>query len=145
VFLVARTGRYRHGSTARRGNATCSVARCYTYTVHHGPAIQPGDPFRVYDIHMYITVLYCYLRYSSVTIIYPVPRSLSQFPGLVHINTNRISKAASSRPSFQELQSFLSTSDEARSPLVNCPPDAARPGYNYREYYPAPTAEEQSE
>jgi hypothetical protein len=59
----------------RRG----SVARCYTYTVHHGPAIQPGVPFRVYDIHMYITALYSYLRYSSVTIVYPSIHS-SQIP-----------------------------------------------------------------
>jgi hypothetical protein len=63
----------------RRG----SVARCYTYTVYHGLVIQPGVPFRVYDIHMYITVLYSYLRYSSVTIIYPsipIPKFPSQFP-----------------------------------------------------------------
>jgi hypothetical protein len=36
----------------RRG----SVARCYTCTAYHRPAIQPGVPFRVYDIHIYITV-----------------------------------------------------------------------------------------
>jgi hypothetical protein len=50
---------------------TKPVARCYKYTVYHGLVIQPGVPFRVYDIHLYITVLYSYLRYSSVTILYP--------------------------------------------------------------------------
>ena len=39
----------------------------------------------------------------------------------------------------------MSIPNGSRSPLVTYPPDAARPGYNYRDHYPAPTAEMQSE
>jgi hypothetical protein len=63
------------------------------------------------------------------------------------MNINRISRATVSCPRSQELQFFqdMSSQDGARSPLVTYPPDAARPGYNYADYYPSPMAEMQSE
>jgi hypothetical protein len=48
-----------------------------------------------------------------------------------------------SRPPFRKnflLKAFnssiMSSQDAPRSPLVTYPPDAAAPGYNYRDYYP---------
>ena len=108
-----------------------------------GPSYQPGVPFSVHDIHMYISCLYSYLRYTSVTIIYistdtHLPVSWPSSPVLSTLISVGFPKKARSRfPNLQISPVFRMISQDApESPLVTYPPDAAAPGYNYRAYYP---------